>query len=236
VSGITPIRGRVTLSRFGPRPFALGFCLSLSCGLAPLPAVAREASTILTQAAAAHRGMPSGSGVGAAATQAFSKLNRCRPGPWGDLEYYYIYLEPPDRVVDDMVLPEPSTKWCFPGGTDASVRALLNRAGIPVELQEYLLDPEHCALQDGVLTVFPPLPDLLAMTPAQRAALYGELAKSALNKFCAQPVMIPDSDAVAAAAGTEGDGDADGVFARGLAVLQRSACGDVDGAVGKGGA
>jgi hypothetical protein len=187
------------LSRFGPRPFALGFCLLLACALAPAPVPAREASTTILTQAAPNRGTAGGAGGRTAkeggTTQAFGKLHRCKPGPWGDMEYYYIYLEPPDRVVDDMVLPEPSTKWCFPGGTEASVRAILDEAEIPVELQNYLLDAEHRAQQGEVLTVFPPLPDLLAMTPTQRAALYGELAKNALNKFCAEPIVIPDNDA-----------------------------------------
>jgi hypothetical protein len=148
-------------------------------------APAQTATEALTTAMRAASGSP----------EAFGKLYRCKPGPWGDLEYYYIYLEPPDRVVDDMELPDTVTKWSFLDGTDASVRAILTKAGLPAALQAYLLDPKHRVLEDDVLTVFPPLPDLLAMTPTQRTAIYSELAKSgSLNRYCAQPILIADSD------------------------------------------
>ena len=42
--------------------------------------------------------------------EAFGQLYHCKPGPWGDLEYYYIDLEPPDRVLHDMVFPDPAPK------------------------------------------------------------------------------------------------------------------------------
>jgi hypothetical protein len=128
------------------------------------------------------------------ATEDFGKLYHCKPGPWGDLEYYYIYLEAPDRVVDHLVRPDPTPKWCFPGGTDASLRALFASAGLSVPLQNYLLEPEHRVLQDNVMTVFPPVPDLLAMTPEQRAVIYSELAKSPLNVLHVYPACITHGD------------------------------------------
>jgi hypothetical protein len=39
--------------------------------------------------------------------------------PWGDLEYYYIYLEAPDRC--GAFRHAIAAKWFFLGGTEASV-------------------------------------------------------------------------------------------------------------------
>jgi hypothetical protein len=120
----------------------------------------------------------------------FGKLYKCNPGPWGDLEYYYIYLEAPDRLVDHFVMPHSLPKWVFDGVSEDKVRALFQSAGLPVALQEYLLDPKHVVREGALFTVFPPLPDLLAMTPEQRSVIYRELAKSELNEFHANPVYI----------------------------------------------
>jgi hypothetical protein len=126
--------------------------------------------------------------------EAFGQVYHCKPGPWGDLEYYYIDLEPPDRVLHDMVFPDPAPKWRFPAGKAACVRKLFEKAALPAALQMYLLDPLHSAIEDDVLTVFPPLPDLLAMTAAQRIIIYSELGKSSLNSYYARPILITDND------------------------------------------
>ena len=124
----------------------------------------------------------------------FGKLYQCSPGPWGDLQYYYIYLEAPDRLVEHFRMPHSVTKWVFEGGTEEKLRALFGRAGLPVALQEYLLDAKHVLREGTLMTVFPPLPDLIAMTAAQRTVIYLELSKSELNEFHSNPVYITSSD------------------------------------------
>jgi hypothetical protein len=118
------------------------------------------------------------------------KLYKCNPGPWGDLEYYYIYLEAPDRLVDNFVMPHSLPKWAFVGETEDSLRTIFKNAGLPAALQQYLLDPVRVVKDGDVLAVFPPVPDLLAMTPEQRTTIYHELAKTELNEFHANPVYI----------------------------------------------
>lgn len=129
------------------------------------------------------------------APEAFGKVYSCKPGPWGDLEYYYIYLEAPDRLVNHFTMPNTLPKWVFADGTETSVRAIFQGAGLPAALQDYLLDPKRVTEDDdGNFTVFPPLPDLIAMTPEQRTGIYHELAKSELNDFHANPVYITSGD------------------------------------------
>ena len=126
--------------------------------------------------------------------ESFGKLYRCKPGPWGDLEYYYIYLEAPDRLVDHFAMPHSLPKWVFLNATEDSLRKLFQKAGLPLALQEYLLDPKRVVHEENVTSVFPPLPDLIAMTPDQRSVIYPELAKSELNEFHANPVYITSGD------------------------------------------
>jgi hypothetical protein len=123
-------------------------------------------------------------------TEEFGKLYHCKPGPWGDLEYYYIYLEAPERLVDHFSMPHTLPKWVFPDATEDSLRVLFKNAGLASALQEYLLDPKHIVRADNLLSVFPPLPDLIAMTSEQRTVIYRELARSDHNEFHANPVFI----------------------------------------------
>ncbi|WP_038158989.1 hypothetical protein [Verrucomicrobium sp. BvORR106] len=125
-----------------------------------------------------------------AAPEVSGKVYDCKAGPWGQLKYYYIYLEAPVQFTAKFPMPNSVTKWCFEGLTEPDLRALFTRAGLPHALQQYLLEPKRTVVENGILTVFPPLPDLEAMTPTQREVIYGELAKSDLNEYHKNPVLI----------------------------------------------
>lgn len=124
------------------------------------------------------------------APEVFGKVYKCKPGPWGDLQYYYIYLEAPQRLVENFPMPNTITKWSFSKATVIDLKNLFAQAGLSQALQDYLLDPKHMVLEADAITVFPPLPDLTAMTPEQRSIIYKELALSDLNEFHKSPVLI----------------------------------------------
>lgn len=129
-----------------------------------------------------------------AAPEAFGKIYRCQPGPWGDLEYYHVHLELPDWMLDSVSTPPTVPRWYFPGATADTLRALFQKAGLPAALQSYLLDPSHQAVQEGVLAIFPPQPDVIALTPGQRSVIYTELAKHERNTQHARPIFITNGD------------------------------------------
>jgi len=52
----------------------------------------------------------------------------CNPGPWGQLDYYYIYLEAPDHIADLISAPSDRTIWHFPGKTLDEIDAILTTA------------------------------------------------------------------------------------------------------------
>lgn len=138
--------------------------------------------------------VPQKAGAQALSPEIFGKLYHCKPGPWGDIEYYYIYLEAPDRLVDRFVMPNSLPKWVFRDVTEDSLRVLFAQAGLPAALQDYLLDPKRTVKEGDLVTVFPPLPDLIAMTSDQRTVIYRELAKVEFNEFHANPVFITSGD------------------------------------------
>lgn len=116
------------------------------------------------------------------------------PGPWGHLEIRSTYLEAPDSLVEEMPKPGSVPRWSFPGATTNSLKQLFTKAGLSAEFQARLFDPDRVVNKDGALTVFPPLPELDAMTSDQRTIIYTELAKSPLNEFHNAPVVIIGGD------------------------------------------
>ena len=109
---------------------------------------------------------------------------------FGEIRVRTIYLEAPDHLLALIQKPTSRPRWAFAGGTQASVRELLVRAGLPAEMLARMMDPARQVMQDGAFVLFPEIDDLLALTPAQRAAIYPELAKSPLNEFHRDPVFI----------------------------------------------
>ena len=53
---------------------------------------------------------------------------RCAPGPWGKIEYHFIYLEAAEQVVARFRSPGTMTQWSFPGATVAQLAAFFEAA------------------------------------------------------------------------------------------------------------
>lgn len=115
-------------------------------------------------------------------------------GPWGDLEIRSIYLEAPDSLVAGLKKPNSTTAWHFPGGTEASVAALFERAGLLKAIQTQLLAPERMLMHEGVLTLFADPLLVMEMTLEQRTIIYSELATSPLNRMHAYPAYVLSDD------------------------------------------
>lgn len=131
---------------------------------------------------------------GEEAGEVFGRVYHCAPGPWGDLEYYPIHIEMPDYLAQKFPLPEEMPRWNFPRGSESSVRGLFERVGVAKELQDELMRPGRHELYDGMLTLFPTVRALLALTQEQRAVIYQELARSHLNPYHAGPICIANHD------------------------------------------
>ena len=113
-----------------------------------------------------------------------------RPGPWGQLEISPMYIEAPEYLLDSVQRPNAVPVWHFPGGTEKGLRQLFTKAGLATAVQDRILDPKRRTQQGSVLSVFPPIDDLQALTPASRAIIFTELGKSELNEFHANPIYI----------------------------------------------
>jgi hypothetical protein len=115
---------------------------------------------------------------------------RCDPGPWGEIEYHYIYLEASEHVVSHFKMPAATPRWTFPGATTERLVTLFQAAQIPADWVTHWLSPACFMTAGGHMHVLPPMPHLEALTPEQRSVIYAELAKHEQNEYHRDPVFI----------------------------------------------
>lgn len=121
-------------------------------------------------AAAPHKNGGNGNGFYGASTNAFG---RCRPGPWGELKYTRILLEPPDEYVDLSETVPRETRWLFKGKSPAEAENLLEGLGVSAA-QRAGGNWEQTPLG----AVFKPSAALVSgLSPETRARLYGYLGE-----------------------------------------------------------
>ncbi len=115
---------------------------------------------------------------------------KCAPGPWGEIEYSYMYLEASEDLVSTFKMPSTTPRWSFPGATVEQLAALFDAARVPADWSDRWLRAPSLIPQSGVLHVLPPMEHLEGLMPQQRAFIYQELAKYELNEFHRDPVSI----------------------------------------------
>ena len=83
----------------------------------------------------------------------------------------------------------PNPHWIFPGATRASIHEIFARASVPAETEQRLFATMTTA-DDGALVFYPQDKEIESLTPEMRGIVYGELAKSPLNDFHRDPLII----------------------------------------------
>ena len=123
-------------------------------------------------------------------TDKTAAVYQTKPGPWGVIEYNYLYIEATEELIANVPQPNSTSNWTFPKASVESLRQLFTRAALPPAMIERLLDKKQMVTQADSITVFPPLEDLEAMTPAMREVVYAQLALSPENEFHYAPVYF----------------------------------------------
>lgn len=132
-------------------------------------------------APAAPRATP----AAAAADSAF--VQTCHPGPWGDLQFSRIVIEPPESQIGrDRLVPQP-TLWYFKGYTAATLAELWRAAGATDSQVRTVTDPAQWQpAPDGPL-LRPTADFVLSLTEATRGQIYSALAQIPENGAHADP-------------------------------------------------
>jgi len=121
-------------------------------------------------------------------------VTRSKPGPWGPLDYFPVFLEAPGNLIDQFPMPNSRPRWVFPLGQLAELPALFQKAGLDQAFITDLMSPTTFVKDAEMVYLFPPLPMLEAMTPAQRQVIYAELRRYPINEFHADPVLVISGD------------------------------------------
>ncbi len=108
-------------------------------------------------------------------------MMHARPGPWGDVEYYPIMIEPPEEfIVADYTQPEVKP-WIFKGYTAAALATLWQAAGLDPAQMKFVADPAHRETRADAIVVHPDARFILDLTVAERTKIYGALAEDPQN-------------------------------------------------------
>lgn len=113
-----------------------------------------------------------------------------QPGPWGQMQCAYVYLEAPASLIEEFPLPSPIPRWTFPESALYSLPAFFSKAGLSESLIATILAPKNLVKEGDFMHLLPPLAELEAITPEARAVIYSELAKYPQNEYQVDPVLI----------------------------------------------
>ncbi len=119
-----------------------------------------------------------------------SPVFHCQPGPWGELEYVYTYLEAPERIIDLIPTPFERTLWHLPGKTETELREFLIETGLrEAQVEEILAD--SLPFQTGPPFRLRPSRSLIrGLDPETRKKIYLELNRWSENRYFYSPIII----------------------------------------------
>jgi len=110
-------------------------------------------------------------------------------GPWGTLEYYYLYLEPPTLLLDMITLPGPQADWIFPNLAPDDVADVFREASLePALLQRFLAAIRP---NDKGCSVRPPPEAVSLLSSTARGRIHGVLGQWQENPYSMLPLSIP---------------------------------------------
>jgi hypothetical protein len=106
-----------------------------------------------------------------------------KAGPWGNLEYIPIDIEPPQEFLSIQRIESLDWRWSFKGQSRETLQAFFDTIHLPPQQEAELLDPAHGAVTaDGVI-VAPSQELILSLSPDQRKAIYTLLGQTPDNPF-----------------------------------------------------
>lgn len=109
-----------------------------------------------------------------------ARVMRGQPGPWGNLEYVRIAIEPPEEFISPSV-EEVRPQWFFEGYTPDQLKGLLAGCSLTTAQQRVLLDPGGWTQREGGILLSPDVETVLSLDADSRRTIYLHLARSLRN-------------------------------------------------------
>jgi hypothetical protein len=121
-------------------------------------------------------------------------VHRCKPGPWGELEYYDTYLEAPDRMIRRLAIPSQQTVWHFEEMTVDLMGKLFEKVGFSTAQIRQAMDRKRWSVTGDLIRIFPTFSLIESLSPSVRGKLYQVLARSELNPMHRYPIQFDGPD------------------------------------------
>jgi len=112
-----------------------------------------------------------------------------QPGPWGELEYARINIEPTDEFALAEMKSFTQTRWFFAGQTREQVLMLFHSLGLSAAHQTELREHGLWTEQPEGLLLIPPGNLIMSLPPDLRVRLYAGLARSPQNDLHVSPFV-----------------------------------------------
>lgn len=132
-----------------------------------------------------------------------SPVTKSLKGPWGEIEYFYIYLEAPDPLMDRFPLPSTITRWVLPRMEVAELSAQLRSHGLSESSVLELLSNPATVKEGDWVYLFPTISTLNSLTAEARSSLYGYLGQFGANTYHQNPIYFPGGSVEAWAEDTD---------------------------------
>lgn len=112
---------------------------------------------------------------------------RARPGPWGELDYFTVYLEASLSTLKGLEMQTYQTAWKFMRYREDQVTKLFQSVKMPDAIRAELLDRTKWQRTDEAVVVSPSSDALLGLPAEARGAIYQVLAQWEENPFHHEP-------------------------------------------------
>jgi hypothetical protein len=114
-------------------------------------------------------------------------LRQCRPGPWGELQYTRIVIEPPEEFTASDYVAHSEPTWYFKGYDAAKLAALWDAAGL--SRTEVASLSAESAIEKGAdyVRVKPSVALVIGLSPAARTKIYSALSIFPENTSQSEP-------------------------------------------------
>lgn len=99
-----------------------------------------------------------------------------KPGPWGELQYSRLLIEPPDEFVGSALKDVGELRWFFRGYSPEMLTHLWRSAGLSDPQVAELERHSSVLANPGGIQVEPPFDLVQNLTPAARGTIYAVLA------------------------------------------------------------
>lgn len=104
-----------------------------------------------------------------------------RHGPWGEIEYVRVNIEPPDEYIPTGLESFEAPRWLFPGYSREQLRAFLETCELTQPERAELLNETKWTEATNGLALAPTEDLILKLNPAARGRIYAALSASREN-------------------------------------------------------